>query len=85
MKNDLMTTVLNFVLAALVLLSVIFTLLIVRFEPKIPQIANIAVQANGKMMQINALLNETAAYNAKAHSPELARILAANQQKPATR
>ena len=80
-----MTTVLNFVLAALVLLSVIFALKTIQLEPKIPLITATAVQANGNMMKINALLNDTAAYNAKMRNPDLARILTAAQQKPATR
>jgi hypothetical protein len=85
MKNDLTTTFLNFVLVVLVLLSVGFGLLAVWREPKVPRYAAEALQDNNNMMKVNAILNDAVAYNATARSPELARILQAAQQKPATR
>ncbi len=86
MKNDLMTTVLNFVLAGLVLLSVFFALMTIQLEPKIPALTIPASQANQNLLRISSLLNDTAVYNTTARSPELARILAILQQhKPAAR
>ncbi|MGC9941327.1 MAG: hypothetical protein ABSE48_05795 [Verrucomicrobiota bacterium] len=83
MKNDLTTTVLNFVLVVLVFASVGFGLLAVWREPKVPVYATVALQDNNNMMKVNAILNDAVAYNATARNPELARILQAAQQKPA--
>ena len=84
MKNDLATAFLNCVLLVLVLLSVFFGYLTIRREPRVAGFATLALQDNNNMMKVNAILNDAAVYNASARSPELARILQAAQQKPAT-
>ena len=79
MKNDSTTTFLNFVLAALVILGVLFALLNiwkgrdvrsiqaqVQFQAQNFQIASVIAQA---------LLNDTVLYNNTARSPELAAII----------
>jgi hypothetical protein len=83
MKNDLTTVFLNFVLAALVFLSVGFALLAVWREPKVPMYAAAALQDNNNLMKVNAILNDAAAYNVTARSPELAHILQSVEKKPA--
>jgi hypothetical protein len=83
MKNDSTTTFLNFVLAALVILSVFFAVLTILNERTVPQLAATALQDNQNMMRLNAVLNDAMAYNATARNPELARVLQAAQQKPA--
>ena len=82
MKNDLTTVFLNFVLAVLVLSSVGFALLTILREPKVPLYAAAALQDNNNMMKVNAILNDSATYNASAHNPELARIIQSVAQKP---
>jgi hypothetical protein len=44
-----------------------------------------ATIANNTIMRAASLANDTAAYNVQAKSPELARILAAIQPKPAAK
>ena len=82
MKRDLTTTILNLFLAVLVFLSFGFTLLVIRREPEVPPATAAAVQDNQNLIKINAILNDSAAYNATAHDPELTRILQTAQQKP---
>ena len=79
MKNDATTTLLNFVLYALVIFCVIFAVWsmwrvrdLKQMEPR--------VQAHVQMVQAKkatamALLNDVIAYNANAKSPELAQII----------
>lgn len=76
-------TFLNFVLAALVFLSMGFGLLTVLREPKVQPFTTAALQDNNSIMKLNAVLNDVIAYNATARSPELQRIIQAVQQKPA--
>jgi hypothetical protein len=83
MKNDSTTTFLNFVLAALVFLSIGFGALTVLREPKVQPMTTLALQDNNNIMKLNAVLNDVVAYNATARSPDLARIIQAVQQKPA--
>jgi hypothetical protein len=86
MKNDLTTTFLNFVLAMLVFLTVGFGLLtIIWREPELARSIEPARQAQTRLEVIEALANETAAYNATARSPELASSLHALAPKPASR
>jgi hypothetical protein len=83
MKNDPMTTFLNFVLAVLVVLGVVFALLTMSRERELRLLTTNATIAQTTLARANALLNDTANYNAKAQSPELTRIIQA-AQKPAT-
>lgn len=82
MKNDPMTTFLNFVLAVLVVLGVAFALLSMSRERELRLLTTNATIAQTTLTRANALLNDTANYNAKVQSPELARIIQA-AQKPA--
>ena len=85
MKNDLTTTFLNFVLAMLVFLTVGFGMLTILREPKLAKNAELVRQVQTRMTLIQALANETAAYNVTARSTELAGILQTVEQKPASR
>jgi hypothetical protein len=85
MKNDLTTTFLNFVLAMLVFLTVGFGMLTILREPKLAKNAEPVRQVQTRMTLIQALANETAAYNVTARSPELASSLQTLEQKPASR
>ena len=79
MKNDMTTTFLNFVLAALVILCVWFALLGIwrtRDLRRIqPQVQMQLQQANVVTMQAKALLQDAMTYNATAKSPEMAQII----------
>jgi hypothetical protein len=83
MKNDTTTTVLNFVLAALVILGVVFALLSMSRTRELRQLSLNATIANNGLLRAQALANDATAYNATAKSPELTRILQAIQPKPA--
>jgi hypothetical protein len=83
MKSDMTTTVLNFLLAALVILGVVFALLSMNRTREFRKMTVEANLANNALMRAQGLANDTAAYNATAKSPELTRILAAIQPKPA--
>jgi len=83
MKNDTTTTVLNFVLAALVMLGVVFALLAMNRTRELRQLSLNATAANNALMRAQALANDTAAFNATAKNPELTRILQSIQTKPA--
>ena len=75
MQHNLTKAFLNVVLAALVFLSVGFTLLVIKREPEVPDATAAAVQDNTNLRKVNAILNDVAAYNATARDPELATIL----------
>jgi len=79
MKNDSTTTALNFVLAALVILGVVFALLSIwrmRDLRRIqPQVQVQLQQANIVTMRAQQLFAEIKAYNATAKSPELNQII----------
>lgn len=83
MKNDTTTTVLNFVLAALVILGVVFALLAMNRTRELRQMSLNATIANNALVRAQGLANDVAAYNASAKSPELTRILQTIQPKPA--
>jgi hypothetical protein len=79
MKNDTTTTTLNFILAALVILGVLFALLGIwkgRDARRIQaQVQYQAMNFQTAMGRAQVLLNDTIAYNASAKSPELAAII----------
>lgn len=84
MKNDTTTTLLNFVLAVLVILGVVFALMTMSRTRDLRQLSLNAATANNNIMRVNALMNDVVAYNATAKSPELAQAIALLQPKPAT-
>lgn len=85
MKNDTTTTVLNFVLAILVILGVCFALLAMSKTRELRQLTVNATLANAALTRAQSLANDTTAYNASAKSPELTKILIAIQPKPAAK
>jgi len=85
MKSDTTTTVLNFILAVLVLLGVVFALLSITRTREFRQSTANATLANNALMRAQGLANDTAAYNVSAKSPELTRILQSIQPKTAAK
>jgi len=85
MKSDTTTTALNFILAALVILGVVFALLSIMRTREFRQLTANATVANNTMMRAQGLANDAAAYNASAKSPELTRILQSVQPKTAAK
>ena len=83
MKSDTTTTILNFVLAVLVILGVVFALLAMNRTRELRQLSAYATIANNSMLRAQSLANDTAAYNATVKSPELTRILQSVQPKTA--
>lgn len=75
MKSDTTTTVLNFILAMLVILGVVFASLSIVRTRDLRQLQIRAQVAQINFMRAQALFNDVAAYNATAHSPELGQIL----------
>lgn len=84
MKNDTTTTLLNFVLAALVILSVVFAYLAIMNTRELRQLSVNAANANNNIMRVNSLLNDVMAYNSTAKAPELSKAIALLQPKPVT-
>jgi hypothetical protein len=89
MKNDSTTTVLNFVLAALVILGVVFALLNI-WRTRDLRHLQVTLQAQMQRSQVTAakaqqLLSDTITFNATAKNPELAQIIqsATTPQTPA--
>jgi uncharacterized protein (UPF0333 family) len=85
MKSDTTATALNFVLAVLVILGVVFALLSIKRTSQLRAININALNANLAILRAQSLANETAVYNTTAKNPELTRILQAIQTKPATK
>ena len=83
MKNDPLTLLLNLVLAVLVVAAVGFAFLSMTRERDLRQFTMTATTINNNLARANALLNDVAAYNATAKSPELAHIIQAAQGQPA--
>jgi len=83
MKNDLTTTLLNLVLATLVILGVLFAILSMSRTRELRQLTSNAAAANQGLMRAQALANDVATYNATVKNPELTRILQSVQTKPA--
>lgn len=79
MKSDTTTTALNFTLAALVILGVVFAIMNIFTTHELRQLQS-SLQIRAQMAQVNimraqALANDVMTYNATAKSPELAKIL----------
>jgi uncharacterized YccA/Bax inhibitor family protein len=85
MKNDTTTIVLNFALAALVILGVMCAILTVTRTRELRQLTINATVANTALTRAQALANDVAAYNATVKDPNLTRILQAIQTKAPTR
>ena len=86
MKNDTTTTLLNFVLAVLVILGVVFALMTMSRTRDLRQLQSRAQIAQINFMRAQALANDVMAFNATAKSPELAQILqSAQPQQPAAK
>jgi len=85
MKSDSTTTVLNFILAMLVLLGVVFALLSMKRTRDFRILSANATLANSALMRAQGLANDTAAFNAAAKSPELTRILQSIQPPTAAK
>jgi hypothetical protein len=83
MKSDTTTTILNFVLAVLVVLGVVFALMTMKRTGEQRRITPVAMQVNSRVIMVQTLITELNNYNAQARSPELARILTTIQAKPA--
>jgi hypothetical protein len=90
MKNDISSTMLNFVLAVLVILGVVFTISNILHQRSLrelqPELQNRAQiwQVNSQRMQM--LVNDALAYNAKSPNADLTRLLqSATQPAPAAK
>jgi hypothetical protein len=75
MKNDITTTFLNFVLAVLVFLSVIFAFLFLVRTHQLRQLQYRAQIVQMNSLRAQSLARDVIAYNATAKSQELAQIL----------
>jgi hypothetical protein len=84
MKCDTTNTVLNFVLAVLVLLGVVFALLTIFRTRELRTLTQQAAFANNALMRVQSLANDTAAYNQSKQDPILTRALQSIQAKPAS-
>jgi hypothetical protein len=87
MKNDTTTTFLNFVLAALVILGVMFALIGIWRTRDLRHLQT-ALQAQMQRAQVTSvraqeLLKDVVAFNATAKSPELNQIIQAATTPPA--
>ncbi len=87
MKNDSTTTFLNFVLAALVILCVMFALLSIWRQRDLrhmqTQLQNEMQRSQVTAARAQQLLQDTVAFNNTAKNPELAQIIHA-AEAPAT-
>jgi hypothetical protein len=83
MKNDTTSTVLNFVLAVLVILGVVFAGFDITRQRKLRFLSAGATLANNNIMRVNSLVNDVAAFNKTANAPELTKAIATLQAKAA--
>ena len=83
MKTDTTTLVLNFVLAVLVILGVVFAVLTMNRQRDLRVLSTNAAIANNALMRAQSLANDAAAFNVTAKDAALTKILAAIQPKPA--
>ena len=79
MKNDTTTTILNFVLAALVILGVVFALMTMMHQRTL-RFAQLNLQVEMQKIQVinskaQLLANDALTYNATAKNPQLNAIL----------
>ena len=83
MQSNTINTVLNFVLATLVLLGVVFALLTIVRVREYRTLSLQANFANNAMMRLQALANDTVAYNQTKQDPNITKLLQAIQGRPA--
>ncbi len=83
MKSETTNTVLNFVLAVLVISGVFFALWTIQRTREFRALNPVAIQANAKLMMMQSFVNDVSAYNAQAKSPQIASMLQSLQAKPA--
>jgi hypothetical protein len=79
MKSDTTNTLLNFILAVMVILGVVFALMTIMRTRELRQLQTSlqmrAQVAQANFMRAQSLANDVMTYNATAKSPELAKIL----------
>jgi hypothetical protein len=85
MKCETTDTVLKFVLAALVILAVIFALQTMFRTRELRSLNLQATMANNNVLRVRSLYNDSLIYSQKNPDPDLTRILQTVQAKPATR
>jgi hypothetical protein len=83
MKSDTTTTLLNFILAVLVILGVVFALWNITWQHEYRALTINANIANARIMRVQRLANDTAVFNISAKNPELTRILQSIEPKAA--
>jgi hypothetical protein len=83
MKNYSTTSLLNFVLALLVILGVIFAMLTMTRTRDLRTINPYAMQAQQKAIMMQTMVNDVSTYNTQVKNPELTRILQTLQPKSA--
>ena len=83
MKSDTTTTALNFVLAVLVILGVVFASLSILRTRELRIMTSNAALAQNMLARAQGLANDVAVYNVSAKSPELTSILKSVQNRPA--
>lgn len=87
MKNDTTTTLLNFILAALVIMGAFFAVMGINRQRELnhllPDLQGRTQMAQMKMPQVQMLLKDTSDYNTKTPSADLTRIIQA-AARPAT-
>lgn len=82
MKNDTVTTTLNVLLGALVVLGVVYALLTMFRIRELRSLHDQAAYASNALGKIQALANDTAAYNQKKSDPQITRLLESIEAKP---
>jgi preprotein translocase subunit SecF len=83
MKSEMTNTVLNLVLAVLVISGVFFALWTIQRTREFRELNPVAVQANAKLMMMQSFVNDVNAYNNQVKSPEITRMLQPLMTKPA--
>jgi hypothetical protein len=83
MKNDATTTILNFVLATLVIICVAFGWLASKRAAEVHGLQYAQAQNNLQELKIQSLVNDVNSFNQQAKSPEIARMLQTLVAKPA--
>ena len=83
MKNDPTTTLLNFVLAVLVIIGVVCAYLSIRWTNDQRNLTPVVMQVNAKVGQIQSLINDVNNYNQQTKSAEITRMVQGLMPKPA--
>src|SRR5215471_10248671 len=75
MKSNTTVTALNFILAVVVILGVVFALFSIFRARDLRGIAPVAIQVNSRLMLLQSLVNDVNNYNQQAKSSEITRIM----------